>query len=134
MRNAKEPSAKISFGCGFAALCKSVLHREKIRRLTRMAGYVIANVVWKDSESLAVYKRLMPSSVEKYGGRFLVRGGAVEVLEGEWSPALVVIEFPTVEQARQWYSSEEYRPALEIRQRAADNELLIVEGTAPPAL
>jgi uncharacterized protein (DUF1330 family) len=97
-----------------------------------MAGYVIANVVWKDSESLAVYKRLMPSSVKKYGGRFLVRGGTTEVLEGEWSPALVLIEFPTVEQARQWYGSEEYRPALEIRQRAADNELLIVEGVAPP--
>ena len=99
-----------------------------------MAGYVIANVVWKDSESLAVYKRLMPSSVKKYGGKFLVRGGATEVLEGEWSPALVVIEFPTVELARQWYNSEEYRPALEIRQRAADNELLIVEGLAPPVL
>jgi uncharacterized protein (DUF1330 family) len=99
-----------------------------------MAGYVIANVVWKDSESLAVYKRLMPSSVEKYGGRFLVRGGAMEVLEGAWSPALVVMEFPTVEQARRWYNSEEYRPALEIRQRAADNELLIVEGTTPPIL
>ena len=56
------------------------------------------------------------------------------MLEGEWSPALVVIEFPTVEQARRWYNSEEYRPALEIRQRAAENELLIVEGTAPPAV
>jgi uncharacterized protein (DUF1330 family) len=99
-----------------------------------MAGYVIANVVWKDSESLAVYKRLMPPSVAKYGGRFLVRGGSAEILEGEWSPALVVIEFPTVEKARQWYSSDEYRPALEIRQRSADNELLIVEGTAPPSL
>ncbi|MBV8414511.1 MAG: DUF1330 domain-containing protein [Verrucomicrobia bacterium] len=98
-----------------------------------MAGYVIANVVWKDSESLAVYKRLMPPTVAKFGGRFLVRGGATEVLEGEWSPALVVIEFPTVEQARRWYNSEEYRPALEIRQRAAENELLIVEGTVPPA-
>ena len=99
-----------------------------------MAGYVIANVVWKDSESLAVYKRLMPPSVKKYGGRFLVRGGSTEILEGEWSPALVVIEFPTVEKARQRYSSDEYRPALEIRQRSADNELLIVEGTAPPLL
>ena len=76
----------------------------------------------------------MPPSVEKYGGRFLVRGGSTEILEGEWSPALVVIEFPTVEKARQWYSSDEYRPALEIRQRSADNELLIVEGTAPPSL
>jgi uncharacterized protein (DUF1330 family) len=99
-----------------------------------MAGYVIANVVWKDSESLAVYKRLMPPSVKKYGGRFLVRGGSTEILEGEWSPALVVIEFPTVEKARQWYSSDEYRPALEIRQRSAENELLIVEGTAPPSV
>jgi uncharacterized protein (DUF1330 family) len=99
-----------------------------------MAGYVIANVVWKDSESLAVYKRLMPPSVKKYGGRFLVRGGSTEILEGEWSPALVVIEFPTVEKARQWYSSDEYRPALEIRQRSAENELLIAEGTAPPSV
>jgi len=98
-----------------------------------MAGYVIANVVWKDSESLALYKRLMPPTVAKFGGRFLVCGGATEVLEGEWSPALLVIEFPTVEQARRWYTSEEYRPALEIRQRAAENELLIVEGTVPPA-
>jgi uncharacterized protein (DUF1330 family) len=56
------------------------------------------------------------------------------VLEGEWSPALVVIEFPTVHQARLWYNSEEYRPALEVRLRAADNELLIVEGTSPPAV
>jgi len=96
-----------------------------------MAGYVIANVVWKDSESLAVYKRLMPPTVAKFGGRFLVCGGATEVLEGEWSPALLVIEFPT--QARRWYTSEEYRPALEIRQRAAENELLIVEGTVQPA-
>ena len=63
-----------------------------------MAGYVIANVVWKDSESLAVYKRLMPPSVEKYGGRFLVRGGSTEILEGEWSPALVVIFKRVVEQ------------------------------------
>ena len=98
-----------------------------------MAGYVIANVVWKDSESLAVHKRLMPSSVEKYGGRFLVRGGAMQVLEGKWS-ALVVIEIPTVRPARQWYNSEEYWPALEIGQRAADNELLIVDGMAPPVL
>jgi len=64
-----------------------------------MAAYVIANVVWKDSESLAVYKRLMPSSVKKYGGRFLVRGGTMEILEGKWSPALVVMEFPTIELA-----------------------------------
>jgi uncharacterized protein (DUF1330 family) len=99
-----------------------------------MAGYVIANVIWKDPESLAVYKRLMPLSVEKYGGRFLVRGGSSEVLEGKWSPALVVIEFPTVQQARLWYNSDEYRPALEVRLRAAENELLIVEGTSPPAV
>ena len=80
--------------------CVICLLGEEIRKLTRMAGYVIANVVWKDSEGLAVYKRIMPPSVKKYGGRFLVRGGATEVLEGEWSPALVLIEFPTVEQAR----------------------------------
>ena len=63
------------FDCGFAALC-DLSARRNIGSVTSMAGYVIANVVWKDPESLAVYKRLMPPSVAKYGGRFLVRGGA----------------------------------------------------------
>jgi uncharacterized protein (DUF1330 family) len=97
-----------------------------------MAGYVIANVVWKDPEGFAAYCRLMPPSLKRYGGRVLVGSQTSEVMEGDWNPArLVVIEFPGVEQARQWYGSEEYRPALEIRRKSAENELLIVEGTSP---
>lgn len=96
-----------------------------------MAGYVIANVVWTDLQGLAEYSHLMPLSLQKYGGRVLVRGEAPEVKEGHLNLArLVVIEFPTVEHARLWYDSEEYRPALQIRQRSASNDLMIVEGTS----
>lgn len=96
-----------------------------------MAAYVIANVVWKDLKGLAEYSRLMPPSLEKYGGRILVRGEAPEVKEGNLALSrLVVIEFPDIQQARSWYSSEEYRPALQIRQNLANNDLMIVEGTS----
>jgi len=96
-----------------------------------MAGYVIANVVWRDLQGLTEYSRLMPLSLEKYGGRVLVRGEAPEMKEGHLALSrLVVIEFPTVEQARLWYDSDDYRPALLIRQRSANNDLMIVEGTS----
>jgi uncharacterized protein (DUF1330 family) len=96
-----------------------------------MAGYVIANVVWRDLQRLAEYSRLMPPSLEKYGGRVLVPGEAPEVKEGQLTLSrLVVIEFPSVEQARVWYDSAEYRPALQIRQKSANNDLMIVEGTS----
>ena len=96
-----------------------------------MAAYVIANVVWKDLKGLAEYSRLMPPSLKKYGGRILVRGEAPEVKEGNLALSrLVVIEFPDIERARSWYSSEDYRPALQIRQNSANNDLMIVEGTS----
>lgn len=96
-----------------------------------MAAYVIANVVWKDLNALAEYSRLMPPTLEKYGGRILVRGEAPEVKEGNLMVSrLVVIEFPGIEQARSWYGSEEYRPALQVRQNSANNDLMIVEGTS----
>ncbi len=94
-----------------------------------MAAYVIADVEVHDPAAYEEYKRLVPSSLEKYGGRFLVRGGKWEHLEGTWEPKrLVVLEFPSLEQARLWHGSEEYREAKELRQRVATSDLLLVEG------
>ena len=94
-----------------------------------MAAYVIAEVNVTDPKLYEDYKKLVPATVEKYGGRFAVRGGALETKEGGWNPArLVVLEFPTMEQARKWYHSPEYAPALAIRLKAANAKVILVEG------
>jgi len=94
-----------------------------------MPAYVIADVVVTDPRLYEDYKKIVPATVEKYGGRFAVRGGEVEVKEGGWKPArLVVLEFPTMEQARKWYNSPEYAPLLALRLKAASTKLILVEG------
>jgi uncharacterized protein (DUF1330 family) len=94
-----------------------------------MAGYVIANVDVKDQAGFEEYRKLVPATIQKYGGKYVVRGGAVETLEGDWQPKrVVVLEFASVEQARRWYTSEEYRPAKALRQKAAVSDVIIVEG------
>lgn len=94
-----------------------------------MAGYLIANIEVKDPVAYEEYRKLAAPTVEKYGGRYVVRGGALERLEGEWQPRrLVILEFPSVEQARRWYASDEYRPAKAVRQKAAVSDLIIAEG------
>lgn len=94
-----------------------------------MAGYVIAEVNVKDAALFEEYRRLVPATIARYGGRYLVRGGAVEPKEGDWAPRrLVLLEFPTVEDARRWYHSPEYAPLLAMRLNAADTKAVIVEG------
>jgi uncharacterized protein (DUF1330 family) len=94
-----------------------------------MAGYVIAEIEVTDAALYEEYRKLAPATVAQYGGRFLVRGGAVETKEGAGSHGrLVVLEFPSVEQARRWYHSPEYAPALAIRLKAASAKLLIAQG------
>lgn len=94
-----------------------------------MAGYVIADVSVQDAAGFEEYRKLVPATVQKYGGKFLVRGGALEVLEGAWKPArVVVLEFPSLAEARRWYFSDEYKPAKEMRLRTALSNVLIVEG------
>ncbi|MDW8469111.1 MAG: DUF1330 domain-containing protein [Burkholderiales bacterium] len=94
-----------------------------------MAAYVIAQVDVKDEALFEEYRRQVPETVARYGGRYLVRGGALETLEGGWSPRrLVVLEFPSVEAARRWYRSPEYAPLLAMRLKAAETKALIVEG------
>ena len=94
-----------------------------------MAAYVVAEVNVTNPDLFAEYRKLVPPTIEKYGGRFVVRGGTVETKEGGWSPArLVVIEFPSMDQARKWYHSPEYAGPLAMRLKAANTKLILVEG------
>ena len=94
-----------------------------------MSAYVIAEISVTDTKLYDSYRALVPATVEKYGGRFAVRGGTVESKEGGWNPArIVMLEFPSMEQARKWYHSPEYAPALAIRLKAANAKLILVEG------
>jgi uncharacterized protein (DUF1330 family) len=94
-----------------------------------MSAYVIAEVNVTDPKLYDEYKKLVPATVEKYGGRFAVRGGTVESKEGGWKPArVVVLEFPSMEKARAWYHSPEYAPVLAMRLKAGSAKLILVEG------
>jgi uncharacterized protein (DUF1330 family) len=101
-----------------------------------MPAYMIADVKVHDPDAYARYRELSSASVERHGGRFVVRGGAHEVMEGDWDPGrLVVIEFDDREAARAWWVSEDYREAAEIRRSASLGRFVLVEGatSAPPA-
>ncbi len=96
-----------------------------------MPAYVIADVEVEDPETYEEYKRLVPATLEPFGGRFLVRGGAHEPLEGHWRPnRLVLLEFPSADHARRWYASDAYVDAMAIRQRVSTGSLVLVEGGA----
>jgi len=95
-----------------------------------MAAYVIADLDVKNSAALENYRAKVPETIAKYGGRFLVRGGAHEVAEGAWTPTrLVVLEFPSMDAAKRWYNSPEYKPLIAERKAAAATDLILVEGT-----
>jgi uncharacterized protein (DUF1330 family) len=95
-----------------------------------MAAYVIVNIDVKDPVGYEEYKKLAAPAVVACGGKYLVRGGAVEVLEGDWVPKrFVVLEFASVERAKEWWGSLEYRAAKELRQKTAVTDMIVVEGT-----
>jgi uncharacterized protein (DUF1330 family) len=96
-----------------------------------MAAYIIAEVDVTDPDAYAGYRELVPPSLEKYGGRFLVRGGTAEALEGAQPKRVVILEFDDAAAARRWYSSPEYTKAKAIRQSASKGRLLMVEGVKP---
>lgn len=94
-----------------------------------MAAYVVIQVNVTDAEKYEDYKKLTPASIEKYGGRFLVRGGAHVDLEGKLKHSrLVLLEFSDVERAKQWYASPEYGEAKAVRAGAATAIFTVVEG------
>ena len=95
-----------------------------------MAGYIVANIEITDPAEYQRYAQQTAGTLEPYGGKFLVRGGQPETLEGNWqTKRIVIIEFPSVEQAKNWYDSPEYSAIKGIRQRAAISDILIVHGT-----
>jgi len=94
-----------------------------------MAAYFIVDVDVKDAKAYEPYKQAAAASIAQYGGRYLVRGGKHETLEGKWRPTrLVVLEFPSLAAAKRWYSSEEYRKVLPIRLQHAVSDMVLVEG------
>jgi uncharacterized protein (DUF1330 family) len=94
-----------------------------------MSAYVIVEVSIHDPVLYEDYKKLTPAAIAAYGGRFVVRGGQTEALEGNWQPErIVVLEFPSVAIAKEWWASDQYTKAKEIRQRAATTKMLVVEG------
>jgi uncharacterized protein (DUF1330 family) len=96
-----------------------------------MAAYVVVNVDVKDPLKYEDYKKMVPPTLKPYGGRFLVRGGHVQSREGTWQPKrFVILEFPTVDQAKAWYDSPEYAPAKTLRQATSTADLIIVDGVA----
>jgi uncharacterized protein (DUF1330 family) len=99
-----------------------------------MPAYVIAEVTVRDATTYERYKELAPPSIALYGGRYVARGGATETLEGSWRPTrLVILEFPSVERAREWWNSPEYAPAKALRQSCAETEILLVDGLSRAA-
>jgi len=95
----------------------------------QMTAYVIADIDVHDQEAYREYAALVPGTLQPHGGRFLVRGGAHETLEGAWQPRrMVVLEFPSAGDARRWHSSPEYAGAMAMRQRASTGSLVLVEG------
>jgi uncharacterized protein (DUF1330 family) len=94
-----------------------------------MPAYVIVQIAVRDAATYERYKTIAAETVAAYGGRYIVRGGRSEPLEGSWQPSrLVVLEFPDAARAREWWASAEYTPAKEIRQSCAATEMLLVEG------
>jgi len=94
-----------------------------------MSAYIIAEVKVHDSQIYDEYRSQVQPTLDKYGGRFLVRGGRTDLLEGDWNPPrLVVLEFPSADDARAWWSSTEYAEPKALRQRAAVTQMILAEG------
>ena len=94
-----------------------------------MAAYVIVDIEVTDPVAYEEYRKLVPPLVAKYGGKYLVRGGPYEKMEGDWAPKrMVVLEFESVERAKQFYYSKEYEPVKHMRLKSANSNFVIVEG------
>lgn len=94
-----------------------------------MTAYVVVDITVTDPAGYEDYKLLAPPAVAAYGGKYLARGGATEVLEGTWAPKrLVILEFESSARARQWLDSPEYRAARQLRHQTATTNMVVIEG------
>ena len=97
-----------------------------------MAAYIVVHIDIHDPVRYETYRAMAPASIRQYGGRYLTRGGAIEVLEGDWTPKrLVILEFPSIEQAEAWIDSPEYAAPRKMRQKASRSNIVVVEGVPP---
>ena len=97
-----------------------------------MSAYVISEVEMRDAAGFEAYRIISAKTIAQYGGRYLVRRGVANLIEGGPPPkTIIVVEFPTMERLREWYGSSEYAEALKVRQTALNRRLIFVEGVAP---
>ena len=94
-----------------------------------MSAYVVAEIEVDNPEGYEEYKKLAPTPITAYGGKYIARGGIVKNLEGDWQPnRIVILEFESVEKAKKWLDSEEYREARSLRHKYATTNMIVVEG------
>ena len=94
-----------------------------------MPAYLFVEIEVIDPIAYKQYREAVSDTIFAHGGKYLVRGGKTEVLEGDWEPGrVVVLEFPSVEALKKWYDSPEYKPLIPLRERAAKSRLVILEG------
>jgi uncharacterized protein (DUF1330 family) len=94
-----------------------------------MAAYVIVENDIVDPAGYEEYKKLAGATVEKYGGKYIVRGGKTEALEGDWNPKrIVILEFESMDRAKEWLNCEECREPRKMRRRTAKTKMIVVEG------
>ena len=95
-----------------------------------MSAYFVVNIEVTDAKGFEDYRQQVVEVLEAYDGKYLVRGGKFEVLEGQWNPNLmVVVEFPSMERALEFYHSERYAPLLKLRLDSTNSDLVLVDGT-----
>jgi uncharacterized protein (DUF1330 family) len=98
-----------------------------------MPAYVISELEIRDDKAIETYRTLAAASIALYGGRYLVRGGAAELVEGSPPPKmLIIVEFASMARAKEWYASAEYAEALKVRRTALERRLVFVEGHDQP--
>jgi len=96
-----------------------------------VSAYVIAEIEVLNPEGYEEYRPLANESITRHGGRFVVRGGKTEVLEGDWSSRIVIIEFENLDAARAWYDSDDYQAAAAVRHANSRGRIIAVEGANP---
>jgi len=93
-----------------------------------MTAFVIVQVDVTDPEIFEAYRVQVPPTLEPFGGEYVVRGGEQSVLEGDWHPRTVVLKFPSLDQAKAWHASAEYKGPKALRNSAANSNMVVVEG------
>jgi len=92
------------------------------------AGYIIAQIDVSDPDAFEEYRKLVPDTIARFGGTYLVRGGKQEVLEGNSNPRTIVLRFESFDKAREWYHSADYEKPKAMRQAASNGNVILVEG------